>query len=521
MLSKIQRTERLEKTFIKPTERPTHVSFWDFLPTIGNISYDSDYAYLRHPLELMLAGDSIDFCKGSQIGATEAVLNYCFYSLVQKQYSIFYMLPTDVECEDFSSARFNTLVTANEELAKEFDADNVHHKKYKNANLYLRGAGNTTKKRSKIKSVPVKILILDELDEINEDTQLQVEERLSGSLDKQRIRISTPTLSDRGIWKLWKTDAQHAYMLKCVYCKHEQALDFETSIDLETKTYHCTRCKKSWSHAEKLVMLRTGRWQKLCDGDVKAFALSQLYSPTVTSQELCDKILKADTDLKKQVLYNHKFGLPFSAEGARLSEDLVASRLGDISDRGCGRVAGIDVGYGLHYCVVLSWHEIGPIAISIFRAPWNELKAKLLAFGVQCVVIDANPERSKSREFVRDFGNAWMALYPNGLKEPFVKLEKEQIVNIRRTEIIDNVLDRFRKDTICVNSVLSQNAEFEQFKKHIASVTRLYREVRGDVEAYYDESGPDHYLHALCYAEIAGRIGGQVNFEGVSGSFIK
>ena len=518
-----QTTKLEQRRIFRETDKALAKScdFWSFLSKIGNLSYDSDYAYLKYPLQLALNGESLSFCKGSQIGATEAILNYSFYSLVERQRSIFYMLPTDFECADFSSARFNTLVNANETIAKEFDADNVHHKKYRTANLYLRGAGNTKKSKSKIKSVPVSLLVMDELDEISEDTQLQVEERLSGSKSKQEIKISTPTLSDRGIWKEWNKSAQHIYLLKCVHCGHEQQLDFDLTVDLESKSYRCVKCRKAWTHEEKLAMVRNGRWQKICDGNVAGFAISQLYSPTVTASELITKHLEADTDLRKQVFFNHKLGLPFSAEGARLSEDVVALRLGIAKDAGLTRVAGIDVGQGLHHVVVCAWHDVGPIVIDIFRASWQDLPNLLIKHGVQCAVIDANPERSKSREFVQAIGNGWMAIYPSGLKLPYVTLEKEQIVNIQRTEIIDNVLDRFRKDTICINSVLAQHAEFNNFKKHIASVTRLYRESRGNVEAYYTESGADHYLHALCYAEIAGRIGGQVTFDGVSGSFIK
>jgi hypothetical protein len=206
------------------------------------------------------------------------------------------MLPTDSDCEDFSSARFNTIVNFNEDIAREFQADNVHHKKYKAANIYIRGANNSSKNKSKIKSVPVKILIMDELDEISEDSQLQVEERLSGSLDKQIIRISTPTLSDRGIWKATKNGKKFVYLLKCS-CGFEQSLDFDLTVDLDAKEYKCQRCKRFWTHNEKRHMLKNGRWQQIQDGERIAVAISQLYSPTVTANELIARYLDADTDL--------------------------------------------------------------------------------------------------------------------------------------------------------------------------------------------------------------------------------
>jgi hypothetical protein len=491
--------------------------FWEFASRLG-YNYDRGYSYIRYPIECMLRGESIDVQKGSQVGLTQAVLVYVMWCLIYCQRDVFYMLPTSRECADFSSARFNPMVDLIG--GNDFDADNVQHKRYLRANLYIRGANNHTRGKSKIKSVPVSVLVLDELDEISEDTQEQVEERLSGSVEKQLIRISTPSLADRGIALAYSRSWQHEYMLTCFKCQFEQAMTMDNNINIDAHSYCCCKCKTLWSHEQKIAMLQTGRWRTgEKNSETKGFFVSQLYSPTVGATDVCKKIATADNAVRKQALYNHKLGLPFSADGARLTYDYVTNVIGSINTKGLPIVAGVDVGYTWHHIVIFAVHEIGPIVIAISRQPsWEQIKNYLEEKRVTAFVVDSAPERSRARELVEDldYMDGWMASYPKGIKGLFaanrpkgsVLINQTQAVGISRTEAIDIVLDRFRKDTILIDEHVSLQDDFSSYAQHICSVTRLYREVHGEVEAYYLESGADHYLHATVYAEIAAQIAG-------------
>ena len=44
------------------------------------------------------------------------------------------------------------------------------------------------------------------------------------------------------------------------------------------------------------------------------------------------------------------------------------------------------------------------------------------------------------------------------------------------------------------------------FRKHLTAPVRTLKEVNGQYVAEYVETGPDHYAHALNYAEIALKI---------------
>lgn len=495
-----------------------------FRPTF---SYKSGYAFLLYPMRCLLNGLSVNIRKGSQVGATELLLSLCLFWLVCQQQNIFYMLPTDSDCSDFAAARFNPIIDANDELRELLAYDNVHHKRCMFANIYLRG-GMTRGGRptSKIKSVPVKKMIVDEIDEVPQVTLDIVDERLSGSLEKQRANISTPTDIDRGISVLLSQSAEYRYHVACCHCKAEQQIEFEANLEKDAGYYFCRSCKKAWTHEQKIGMVAVAAdtgWKLIADnGKALGFHLPQLYSPTVTAEEVAEKFHKADNELKKQAFFNHKLGLPYSAEGARLTPDIVTARLGTYDVANLRRVAGIDVSQSdLHYVVVCALTSSGPVVERVCRAKWSEIPGLLQTEHVSTCVIDMRPETRSAKDCraACTHSKVFLATYPPQ-RELFIHDIDKGEVKINRTEAIDIVLDRFRTDHVLIHEKVLAGGEFENLRDHVCAVSRTYREVRGEYEAYYTETGADHYLHALVYAEIAGRLPGAEEYDEFSGKFI-
>jgi hypothetical protein len=164
------------------------------------------------------------------------------------------------------------------------------------------------------------------------------------------------------------------------------------------------------------------------------------------------------------------------------------------------------------------------VIYEIARVSWNDLVEYLSSRQVETLVIDSMPERAKAREIASSYtkGKVWLALYPSGLKTLFVREDTTRLVKIHRTEAIDTVLSRFRDDKILILPRVRESSEYVFFSSHVCSVARKYREVRGEYEAYYEESGADHYLHALVYLEIAGRLMCSVaEVDEASGNFLR
>lgn len=476
------------------------------------MTYDSDYAFLKYPLRLLLAGESLDIMKGSQMGVTELFISLCLHWLACGSTNVFYMLPTDADITDFTMSRMDPILLATE-LSDLLIINNVHLKQIGHSNLYLRaGMTRAGKPTSKIKSVPVSRLIIDEVEEIPEVSLDIVEERLSGSQDKQRCRFSTPFLPDSGISKMLKQDNLYRYYLSCIHCNLEQYMSLEGNLDLEIGTYQCRSCRKPWSQEEKIQMVRaaveTGwKLDEFSGSNIYGFYLPQLYSPTISAIEVCEKYHAADNELKKQNFYNHKLGLPYVAEGARVSPALLNDRIGTYSANAF-RVSGIDVSSASpHYVAVAEWTPIGPVVLDIARVPWEGLHHYFAYWDIKSFVIDALPERKMARDLIANCreSSGWCAFYPNQ-KDLLVPDENRREVKLGRTEMLDILFDRIKNDRILIDRKCSESTEYPHLVAHICNLVRGYRETKTGYEAHYTETGPDHYAHALVYLEAAGRL---------------
>lgn len=486
----------------------TRMDFFQFSKIARGFDYTQGYTYLKEPIEKILEGKNVCIAKGAQVGATEAALTLTVFLLLQG-FSILYMLPSQAAVSQFSAARFNRILEENQDLASRFSFQNVHHKRAGKANLYLRG-GNSL---SMLREIPVDILILDEVDAIDREAVEYAYERLSGSARQQVISLSTPTLPERGIWSLYQKLSMARFFIECPSCSYPQAL---SQVNLR-QDLTCVSCGCQISHEEKVSAIAKGQWVHEHPDRQPGYHIPQIYSPVMTCAKIAEKQASIQNDCEKQVFVNMKLGLPYSADGARLGAEVIQGSIRDLAPSGV-RVAGIDVSIGsLHYVVIASVEDAGLLVLDAFRASWEELESRLRQWHVDCAIIDAMPERSKSREVCRSM-NAFAALYPSGLKHLFEV--SEDIVKIARTEAIDTVFSDFRNDGIALTKTFSLSPQYSHFETHCTNVVRQYREVRGTVEAFYSEVGDDHYLHALVYAWIAAKISCPVVETEVVGSFI-
>jgi phage terminase large subunit GpA-like protein len=135
------------------------------------------FSYKYHPwlLEMHDADeDTVVGQKAAQMGYTEWALNTAFYRMDIHNQSVLYVLPTASDATDFSAGRFNPALDLSKHLKRFFsDVNNVGLKRAGSTVLYVRGSHS----RSKLKSIPTPIIILDEVDEMPEQAQTLVQER--------------------------------------------------------------------------------------------------------------------------------------------------------------------------------------------------------------------------------------------------------------------------------------------------------------------------------------------------------
>jgi hypothetical protein len=469
--------------------------------------------------------------KAAQLGYTECALNKVFYAIDIKGTSVLYILPaTTPDASDFSTSRFDPALEMSPHLTHLFsDVKNIGHKRAGSANLFVRGS----RSRSQLKSVPVGLVILDEEDEMVQENVPLVFERMSGQIEKQCFRISTPTIDDFGINKIFKISTQNHFFFPCPHCGKLIDLQFPRNIVITAKDktdsniyksyIKCHLCEHELDHKAKPEFLGRGKWvPAFSDRLVVGYYVNQLYSSAVKPWELASLYLSSLTNpFDEQEFFNSKLGLPHIVEGAKITDSDIAActheyHMVEERPRDSVITIGIDVGKWLHYEVDQWFFNTGlrsndmhivaqPKVLKVGKVlDFEELDNIVHQYRPNGIVIDANPERRKAFEFCQRFyGIAKMCFYGNNLqrsKQINVHPEEEQTITVDRTSWLDLSLSRIKGKRIKLPGNLP-----EEYKINLKSLARIYdKDANGNpVGRYIKGNEDDHFAHARNYAEIA------------------
>ena len=508
----------------------TRCSIWAENCRVMGRPYPGPWSFLHHPW-LKELHDSVAEMnigqKSAQAGYTETVLNITFYKIDVCGVDCLYVLPAKTpDASDFSAARFDPALELSPHLAKLFsDVKNVGHKRAGTTNLYIRGS----KARSGLKSVPVGFIVLDEVDEMEQDNIPLALERTSGQVEKQVWALSTPTIDNYGINKLYQISTQEHYFFKCPACSRMTELTLDclivTATDLHDEKikdsyYQCKECKAKLDQASKPEWLANGVWVPGFTGrDARGFHVNQLYSCTISPADMAKSFLRSQRDpADEQEFYNSKLGLPHVVDGARVKESDLDACTGQHKNgkAGTGLVTmGVDVGKWLHY-EICQWQlapagtpDINVMSNAVQLAHgkclnFEELDLLMRQYRVSMCVIDANPERRKAHEFAQRFyGHVRLCEYTRGVSGKQIQISKDMqdpIVKVDRTSWIDAALSRFKNQSIKIPIDTTL-----EYKEHIKNLVRIYEKDadKNPVGRYVCGSGEDHYSHSRTYCEIA------------------
>jgi len=467
--------------------------------------------------------------KAAQCGYTEWALNKSFYFIDIKRMDVLYVLPnTRPDAADFSSSRFDKALELSEHLKALFsDVQNVGHKRAGSANLFIRGSNS----RSGLMSIPVSLLVLDELDEMTQENIPIAMERLSGQIERHQLMLSTPTIPDFGINYYFNDTTKERFFFPCPSCSRQIELKFPDNIvicgndaaDPDTAKSHliCDQCKAVIPHEGKPEFLNKGKWVAEFPGrDARGFYINQLYAMHLHPSVFAKAYLNSLKDpTAEQALYNAKLGLPHIVAGARITEPMIDACIGGYRKLDFNRYGvvtmGVDVGRKLHV-EIDAWELDGRSGYDINSYArckvlthlevdeFEQLDALMFDFGVHFCVIDSQPERRKALEFANRFpGRVKLCRYPIGVngRNITISSEEEQIINVDRTSWLDLSLGRFKNGTI----TLPMDTGLD-YKQHIMAQVRIPKKDKdGNPIAKYETPGNrhDHYGHARNYAEIA------------------
>lgn len=237
------------------------------------------------------------FMKGAQIGATELGNNWVGYVIDHAPGPMLSVMPRDEDAKKNSKIRISPMINASERLqlrikdARARDSGNtILQKDFPGGVLYMTGANSA----SGLKSMPVRYLFLDEVDEYEGDLEgqgdpvaLAIKRTATFSGKKKVFEASTPTLEGRSrIEKDFLETNQHYYFVPCPKCNHMQKLVWGNMKwdwgKPETVHYECEACAAEIKNWQKTWMLERGEWRATAEGkdpNTNGYHLNALYSP--------------------------------------------------------------------------------------------------------------------------------------------------------------------------------------------------------------------------------------------------
>lgn len=328
----------------------------------------------------------INFCKPTQVGGTEAMLNMLGWIIMNDPAPTMIVYPSDDLAKDTSNDRIQPSLKKTPEINERFykNSSKELNLKFRGMSMYLRGSNSP----SKLASKAIKYLFFDEIDKIGGASK---KEASPYNLAKERTRTyiyskkiytcSTPTLKTNYVWQLHEeADEQRNYFVPCPHCgefivlrwaqirypeKQEGMSHEERAKDA---TYVCQECGCCITDKQKISMLRKGEWRTVNKKGVGkprkvSFWLNALYSRFLTWSEIALEFLDSKDDPEKlQNFVNSWLAEPWEDTKLKTSADLVMERQTEIPelvvpDWAKMLTGGVDVQENCVYWTIRAWGE--------------------------------------------------------------------------------------------------------------------------------------------------------------------
>lgn len=235
--------------------------------------------------------------KGAQLGFTEMGFNILGYNIDIDPGPLMYVMPTVETVKRNSKIRLKPMIQSTPSLARKIqesksrDSGNtIFQKDFPGGTLILSGANSA----SSLRSVPIRVLILDEVDAFPPDLDGEgspvdlAKARTRTFARKKVFMLSTPTIHGASLIETeYISTSQKKFFVPCPHCGTYQHLVWKNVKwergDPSSAKYECFDCEKMIEERFKTEMFAAGEWRSTAPENDSAtrvgYHINSLYSP--------------------------------------------------------------------------------------------------------------------------------------------------------------------------------------------------------------------------------------------------
>lgn len=355
--------------------------------------------YTREIMDALSPSDpcqEVTFIAGTQVAKTETGNNFLGFVMDWAPGPAMMVMPTSNTAKRGAKTRLARMIDSTPSLRTKISestrssANSATLKDFPGGVLAIAGANSA----AELKSMPVRYLFEDELDEYPDDCDGQgpadelAEKRTDTFVRKKIFRTTTPTIKGRSKgWKHLERSDYREFHVACPHCQAEQVLvrsqlRWETQkvweivraddgeiIEVPPETegavarntdeildvfYECAACSGRIDEHHKTTMLAAGRWIPRYPGRARrGYHLSSLYSPLgwFSWRQIVEKVIEAEKDptgALLKVVINTIDALPYAEKGDQperneIQQRAEAYKLGTVPMGALFLSAGVDV----------------------------------------------------------------------------------------------------------------------------------------------------------------------------------
>lgn len=443
--------------------------------------------------------------KCTQVGISFSTLLKILYLGDQENISAVYTLPTGGDVKDFVVSKFDPVVENSELLKVKVRRDPFSRravfstalKRIGGSHYFFRGSWT----EAKAQAIDADVVVIDELDFQKPDIRKMYEERTTGAGSKDFIYwIGIPSLPNYGISELYEQSDQREWYVRCPECGKLQTLEFPANISFKKKTFICKYCRKDLPDDAR----REGVWIAKYPGrKIHGYYFNRLMAPWIPAT----RIIKSYHDDKPKHFHNFTLGLPYLEKTLQFrKEELQDSYMFEDEFERFKKervVCGIDQGNRFHLIAgFANAHEAVGTQARVYTKT-GDLERALETLRPDLILMDMFPDQHYARELQKRFGLSRFVLVNLRLWSEAARMKEfidykrqEGVVNLERTESLDNLYSSIRKGKMRLYSSMSGLQELYQ---HLKNLVPDFQERYGKKRKVYRKIGKEDFAHALNY----------------------